>query len=95
VAGEILEHALANAVVGGRDAEGKGVAGARRTLDFLTVYGDDLAKFGEGRHGGILKRADAVLGYDLPDYETGRGSDCGGLPKARTKTCGGHQGSLF
>ena len=37
VSGEILEHAFADPVVGGSDAEGEGVAGAGGGLDFSAI----------------------------------------------------------
>ena len=57
MAGEVFEHAFADAVIGGGDAEGEGVAGAFGGLDFAAVDGDDLAEFGEGGFGGFLEEA--------------------------------------
>ena len=71
--GEVLEHALADAVVGGFDAKGKGVAGGFRALDFAAVDGDDLAELDQVVVGGLLEGADAVFGNDLAHHEAGLG----------------------
>ena len=95
VFGELLEHALADAVVRGRDAEGEGVAGAFGALDFSAVHGDHLAQFGEILYYGLLEGANAVLGDDLADHQAGGRHDRGGLAETRAKARRRHQRPLF
>ncbi len=44
---EFLKHALADAIVGGFDAEGERMTGSFGALDFSTVDGDHLAELDE------------------------------------------------
>ena len=90
VFGEILEHAFADPVVGGGDAEGESVAGAGGGLDFSAIDGDDLAEFREIRYRGLLQGADAVLGNDLADHQARGLRHVGGLADARAKARGRH-----
>jgi hypothetical protein len=96
VAGEVLEHAFAGAVVGGFEAEGEGVTGAFGRLDLAAVYGDHLAEFREVVGGGLFQGADAVLADDLADLESRLGSLLyGTAANAGTESGGGQECPLF
>ena len=69
--GELLEHALADAVVTGTRCRGIGHGEALSALWTFCRHGDHLAEFGEILLNGLFEGANAVLGDDLTDHGGG------------------------
>ena len=84
VAGEILEHAFADAIIGGLDAERERMTGVFGRLDGAAVHRDHLAELEQITRFRFAQRADAVFGNDLAHLQRGLGFG-GGLADARRK----------
>src|ERR1039458_6411003 len=94
VLGELLQHALARAVVGGLDGGRKRAAGVLRGLHRAAVHGDHLAELEQVASRPLTERSETVFRYDFADTKPGIGAGGRGLiagPKAGWR----HQGALF
>jgi hypothetical protein len=95
VFGEILEHAFADAIVGGLDAQRERVPGVFHRLDAAAVHGDHLAEFDEIGRIRFLQRANAIFGNDLAHQQPRLRRDCGGLSDPKHGARREYQGTVF